>query len=330
MKIHVSAQSVSLVAVLAGAVGFLAWSATTIAATAVASSPGMQKAKKANVCSETTRLAKQSCDFDVPSEYRLALGKCANVGDPTDRADCQATARDDMQSLKEDCRAQFTARQDVCGQIGEAAYDVPIDPHNFLDKAGIIAQPNPFFPLIPGRTYVYRNGAETVRTSITNQTKQILGVTVIVVNDVSKVNGLTTEDTEDWFAQDTQGNVWYFGEISRQFENGELVGIDGSWKTGVDGAQPGMIMKAAPQVGDVYRQEFALGDAEDMGEVLNRNGSATTPKASCNATCLVTKDFSPLEPDAIENKYYVPGVGLILTVDMTTNEREELIDIEGP
>lgn len=205
-----------------------------------------------------------------------------------------------------------------------------IDPRNFLDKAGIIAQPNPFFPLIPGRTYVYRNGAETVRTTITNQTKQILGVTVIVVNDVSTVNGLPTEDTEDWFAQDTQGNVWYFGEISRQFENGELVGIDGSWKAGVDGALPGIVMKATPQVGDVYRQEFALGEAEDMGAVLNRNGSATTPKASCNATCLVTKDFSPLEPDAIENKYFAPGVGLILTVDMTTNAREELIDIEGP
>jgi hypothetical protein len=328
MQAHRTAQPYFLVAVLAGALGFLAWSTTTDAATIPVSSAGMEKSKTKNVCSETARLAKLSCDFDAPSEYQLALGKCANLGDPTRRADCQATAKDDWKSLKDNCRAQFAARKDVCGQIGEAAYDVSIDPRNFLDKAGIIAQPNPFFPLIPGRTYVYRHGTETVRTTITNQTKQILGVTVIVVNDVSTVNGLTTEDTEDWFAQDTQGNVWYFGEIARQFANGELVGIDGSWKAGIDGAQPGIVMKATPQVGDVYRQEFALGEAEDMGAVLNRNGSATTPKASCNTTCLVTKDFSPLEPDAIENKYYAPGVGLILTVDTATNEREELIDIE--
>jgi hypothetical protein len=312
---------------VAVACGLPGWSTTATAAKTAPSAP-MEKARKPGVCTDSARFAREACDLGDPSDYQIALGKCANLTDPTRQSDCKAAAKDDLQSAKDDCRAQFDARREVCGQIGEAAYDVSIDPRNFLDKAGILAQPNPLMPLIPGRTYVYKHGSETVRTTITNQTKQILGVTVIVVNDVSTINGLPTEDTEDWFAQDTQGNVWYFGEISRQFENGELVGIEGSWKAGVNGAQPGIVMKAAPQVGDVYRQEFALGEAEDMGAVLSRNGSATTPKASCNQTCLVTKDFSPLEPDAVENKYYAPGVGLILTVDTAANDREELLDIE--
>lgn len=323
-----SSRKPALAALLAATLACVAWSPTATAAKPAPSTAlDKSKHKKSGVCSDTARSALKACDLDAPGEYHITLGKCANVADPTDRANCTASAKDDLKSAYEDCRDQYDARRDVCGQIGEGAYDVAIDPNDFLDKPGILAQPNRYFPLVPGRTYVYQHGTETVRTTITDETKQILGVTVIVVHDVSIVDGLLTEDTEDWFAQDTQGNVWYFGEIAQQLENGELVSLEGSWKAGVDGAQPGIVMKGVPQIGDVYRQEFSLGDAEDLGEVLSLTGTASTPKASCNQTCLVTKDFSPLEPDVIENKYFAPDVGLILTVDTAVNDREELVDI---
>ena len=117
-----------------------------------------------------------------------------------------------------------------------------------------------------------------------------------------------------------------FGEIAKNYEDGELVDLEGSWEAGVDGAKAGIIMKADPQVGDVYRQEFFLGDAEDMGEVLSLSGDETVPAADCDNECLVTKDYTPIEPDVEENKYYAPGVGPILEVDVETGERVELVN----
>ena len=126
--------------------------------------------------------------------------------------------------------------------------------------------------------------------TVTESTKLIEGVTCLVVNDLVEEDGLPIEDTDDWYAQDVDGNVWYCGEIAQNFEvfegddpeEAELVDVDGSWKTGRDGAQPGIIMLASPQVGDVYRQELALGEAEDAARVISTTGSATVPAASCD------------------------------------------------
>jgi len=161
--------------------------------------------------------------------------------------------------------------------------------------------------------------------TVTDEVKEILGVTCAVVHNLVKENGEVIEDTEDWYAQDIFGNVWYFGEIAQDFEDGELVSIDGSWKAGVDGAKAGIIMKAAPAVGDVYRQEFSLGNAEDLAEVLSLTGSEVVPAATCNGDCLVTRDFTPLQPDVSEHKYYKPGFGLILEVNPDTGDRVELV-----
>ncbi len=138
-------------------------------------------------------------------------------------------------------------------------------------------------------------------------------------------DGTLIEDTKDYYAQDRDGNVWYFGEISLNYEEGELVDIDGSWTAGRDSAKAGLIMKARPAVGDVYRQEFSLGNAEDLAEVLSVRGSATVPAVSCNSSCLITKESSPLEPGVSEHKYYARGVGPILTVKPDTGARVELI-----
>ncbi|HEX6010848.1 MAG TPA: hypothetical protein VFY87_03395, partial [Geminicoccaceae bacterium] len=162
--------------------------------------------------------------------------------------------------------------------------------------------------------------------SVTGETEEILGVRCTVVQDTVTLDGVLVEDTTDWFAQDRLGNVWYFEEIARNYENGDLANLDGSWRAGVDGAQPGIVMRARPRAGEVYRQEFRLGDAEDLAQVLSLSGDAAVPAASCG-DCVVTRDFTPLEPDLVERKFYAPGIGLILEVDLETGERVELVEI---
>ncbi len=147
-----------------------------------------------------------------------------------------------------------------------------------------------------------------------------------MVNDVVEEDGEVVEDTLDWYGIDKRYNIWYFGEIALNFEDGELADIEGSWTSGVDGAKPGIIMKADPQVGDVYRQEFLLGDAEDMGEVLSLTESARVPYGAFD-NCLMTKDYTPIEPGVFEHKYYAPGIGPVLEVNPETGERVELVEI---
>jgi hypothetical protein len=203
-----------------------------------------------------------------------------------------------------------------------------IDPSQFLSPEATAANPNPYFPLSVGTTWTYAGPGETVTVTVTDRTREILGVTTIVVRDVATdQNDEVVEDTDDYFAQHSDGTVWYFGELSKSFEDGELTGIEGSFTAGVDGAKPGIIMRAAPAVGDVYRQEFFLGDAEDIGEVLDVAGTESVPGGSCAGTCVVTRDTNPLEPDAAEHKYYAPGIGLILEVDLESGDRVELVSV---
>ena len=146
---------------------------------------------------------------------------------------------------------------------------------------------------------------------VTHHTKQILGVTCVVVSVMELVDGELAEETFDWYAQDNDGNGWYFGEDSKEYEEGEVVSTEGSWEAGVDGAKPGIIMKANPQIGDSYRQEHYPGEAEDLGEVIRLNESASVPRGSYDGV-LVIQEWSPLEPDVIEHVYYAPGIGVIL------------------
>jgi hypothetical protein len=138
-----------------------------------------------------------------------------------------------------------------------------------------------------------------------------MGVNTTVVRDQVFVDGELAEDTFDWYAQDRQGNVWYFGEDSREIENGKVVSTEGSWEAGVDGAKPGIVMLGEPRVGDAYRQEFYRGEAEDQARVLALGESMTVPYGSFDQV-LVTEDRNPLEPRLLENKLYAPGVGVVL------------------
>lgn len=174
---------------------------------------------------------------------------------------------------------------------------------------------NTYFPLIPETTYVYEgdtgDGLEHIVVTVLNETKVIMGVNCVVVRDTVSVDGEIVEDTYDWYAQDVHGNVWYMGEDSKEYENGNVVSTVGSWEGGVDGAKPGIIMLANPIEGIYYRQEYYKGDAEDMAGVIQVGETKAISYGSFNDV-LVTKDFTPLEPGVAEYKYYAPGIGLIL------------------
>jgi hypothetical protein len=280
----------------------------------------------AGACTGTTEDALRSCRQEAESDYWLALGKCLNLSNPAKQAACQKQASTDLQDARQTCSDQEAARQAVCAALGEAPYDPVINPAKFVGKID-----NPYFPLIPGTTLVYEgltaDGLEQDEFAVTHNTRVILGVTCVEVHDTATLDGELVEDTLDWFAQDKDGNVWYFGENSKQLEGGLVVGVEGSWTAGEDGAKPGIIMEAHPAVGDLYRQEFSLGVAEDIGQVLSLNASATVPAGSFT-NCLKTKDTSPLEPDVVEQKFYAPGVGSVLEIDNSTGERLELVRIE--
>jgi hypothetical protein len=198
---------------------------------------------------------------------------------------------------------------------------------------------NPFLPWKPGTTFTYTNADNTVidTETVLSKTTKIAGVdTTVVLDEVKDANtGQVLEHTLDHYAQDTNGNVWYFGEESKEFENGKLVSKD-SWKAGIQGAEPGIIMEARPQVGDSYDQENAPGVgnsphiAQDHAEVTSLAGSATVP-AGHFTNLLVTLETSPLEPGAAENKYYSAGIGEVFGNDLVTGEQERLVSVSpGP
>ncbi|TFH25636.1 MAG: hypothetical protein E4H03_00200 [Myxococcales bacterium] len=281
------------------------------------------------VCTRTSAAARRACRHEVLDDYWIAIGNCRN--ESSDRAECKSDARDERDAVMEECVEQCIGRQDVCDRLGPDRYDPEIDAADFVSPAAMAANPNPYFPLVPGNEWTYEGDGETITVTVTDETVDILGVTCVVVHDAVEEDGELIEDTVDWYAQDTAGNLWYFGEISQNFEDGELNNLDGSWKAGVDGAKAGIIMFAAPQVGDFYRQEFFLGDAEDIGEVLSLTGDETSPAASCNGACVVTADTTPVEPGHIEHKYYAPGVGMIVEIDPGTGERlVEIVEFVTP
>lgn len=202
-------------------------------------------------------------------------------------------------------------------------YAPVIAPADFTD-----AIDNPLFPLVPGTTLVYEGGGERIEYVVTSDTRVVEGVTCLVVHDTVSVGGEVVEDTFDWFAQDSGGNVWYFGEDSSEMEGGEVVSTEGSWEAGVDGAMPGYQMLANPLPGLMYRQEYYACEAEDMAEVMGVDESVSVPAGDFDG-CVELHEWSPLEEDSDEYKYFCPGVGLVLEID-TEGVRVELTEIAGP
>ncbi|MFY9588136.1 MAG: hypothetical protein WAT66_11835 [Actinomycetota bacterium] len=188
-------------------------------------------------------------------------------------------------------------------------YRPTIDPSRFSTKID-----NPYFPLTPGVVLTYRGTSEGEQevdvVTVTRDTKVILGVTCVVVRDEVKVAGETTELTFDWYAQDRNGNVWYFGEDSRETEGGKIVSREGSWEAGKSGAQPGIIMPATRTLGLAYRQEYYAGHAEDQAKIVSVTETVNIGYGSFERV-VVTEDSSRLDPKLVERKYYAAGIGLV-------------------
>ena len=179
---------------------------------------------------------------------------------------------------------------------------------------------NPYWPMQPGNRWVYRETdttgkKERVVVTVTNRTKKIAnGVEARVIRDVVTENGTPVEITDDWYAQDKDGNVWYLGEYVTNYENGRVVDHEGSFEAGVDGAQPGIVMPANPEPGLTYRQEYYKGEAEDKAEVVTVGEDQVEVPAGYFRGVLMTRDLVPLEPKVEELKFYARGVGPVLSV----------------
>ena len=175
---------------------------------------------------------------------------------------------------------------------------------------------NPSLPLVPGTEFHFAgtgtSRGETTIVTVTNETRSILGVRARVVRDRVFRGDTLVEDTYDWYAQDTAGNVWYLGEDTKEYKNGRLVGTEGSWEAGVRGAKAGIAMPANPSahIGELYNQEQLKGVAEDRGVVIAVHASITVP-AGTYRDCVETEDTTPLEPAVRERKFYCRGVGVV-------------------
>lgn len=206
-------------------------------------------------------------------------------------------------------------------------YAPQIAPEDFESKIS-----NKYLTLAPGKRFIYEGkteeGIERTEVYVTNEKKKVLGVNTIVVRDKVWLNDELIEDTKDWYAQDKNGNVWYFGEDSKEIVDGKVVSTKGSWQAGVNGALPGIVMKANPKAGDIYRQEYYKGEAEDMAEVVSL-GVKIKVKYGSFSDCLQTKDWNPLETGGDEYKYYCPEVGsLVYEVKIKDGEGAQLINVE--
>lgn len=188
-------------------------------------------------------------------------------------------------------------------------YEPKIEPSKF--SANIT---NPYFPLMPGMVFVYegmRDGLpRRVEVTVTNETKTIMGVPCIVTRDVVTSKTELVEKTTDWYAQDSDGNVWYFGEDTAEYENGKVTNTHGTWMAGVNGALPGIIMPAIPKVGEGYRQEFLPGTAEDYARVISNVATARVPAGDFEDV-LITEDTDLLDRNKFENKSFAKGIGYL-------------------
>ena len=199
-----------------------------------------------------------------------------------------------------------------------------------LDPADFVAEiDNPYWPMAVGSRWVYREfdaeAHQKVKVTVTTKTRDIAGVTATVVHDVVTEKGELVENTFDWYAQDECGNVWYLGENTKEYEDGEVVSTAGSWEHGVDGAFAGVIMPSDPKVGVTYRQEYYAGEAEDRGEIFSLDEQAQVPFGHFTDV-VMTKDFTPLQPKVLEYKFFAQGVGPVLAIGVSGgSDREELL-----
>ena len=223
-------------------------------------------------------------------------------------------------------REQLDDHHRLTREVGTPAGSDPVrlDPADFTTKID-----NRYWPMAPdgapGRRWVLRSKDERIVIRVTNKNKDVSGIATLVVNETAKDNnGDLVEVTDDWYAQDADGNIWYLGADAKEYEDGKLVSTGSSWEHGVDGAEAGVIIPAAPSPGLTYRQEYYKGEAEDASKVL-RVDARVTVSAGKFGNCLETRDTTALEPNVVERKYYAPDVGLVMAQVAGESGRDALV-----
>jgi hypothetical protein len=301
-------------------------------------------------CEKTAKQMFQACHADVKDDFITTLANCTNLATRTERVACRNEAKVVRREEAAYCTDQLDARIEACDVLGEQRYDNDplLDPTiAFVDPDDVdLSSANPYVSIVAGHTYVLRageEGEETVVVHVTEESREIQGVPCRVVVDAvveveedeasGEIEYEPVEITDDWFAQDTVGNVYYCGEIARNYEDGVLVDLDGSFESGREFAKSGLLIMAMPELGLAHRQEFALGEAEDIVQYVDLAGipgeeNENFPCVDVDG-CLMTYEFAPLEPESSEFKYYIPGIGFVLAEAMEdgelTGEKEQLL-----
>jgi hypothetical protein len=226
------------------------------------------------------------------------------------------------------CGSGSSAAPPTGGTLPQGSEPVELDPADFTTSID-----NRYWPMQPGNRWVYEETdttgtRERVVVEVTDETKMIAnGIEARVVRDTVTENGVPVEVTDDWYAQDSDGNIWYLGEDTTEYENGKPVSKTGSFEAGVDGAQAGIAVPANPEPGMSYRQEYYAGEAEDEGAVITvGEEQVQVPFGEFDRDVLMTRDLVPTEPKVQELKFYAPGVGPVLSVHTDTpGGRGELV-----
>jgi hypothetical protein len=298
-----------------------------------------------SVCEKSANKMFRSCRFEIEEELFATKAKCINQVGPDDpgKKECLKEARATYMEDREGCSAQKEARKGVCELLSENIYG----PEGLLDSDNFLAEPdgsNPYFSLVPGHTYVARAGEdfeETIVVTVTDEVREILGVNCRIVVDIVLVEEegefVAVEVTDDYYAQALNGDVHYCGEVARNYEDGALVDLDGSFEAGRDLAKSGILIKAQPVAGDSHRQEYLLGEAEDVIKYVAGVDNPTSvgegedgenQNFPCNGNCIKTEEFIPPEPESGEYKYFLAGTGFVLGVALEegepTGERDEV------
>ena len=326
------ATTARLVSALALAVVF---AAALPAGAAVCGDSALSDAGK--YCSATAQALACACDSEARDDYFVTRAICTNEPERPDRDECFADALDSRTEDEDLCDAQHELRVATCKLLGEDRYDPEFEPSGFDKDFTSLTNPNPYFPLKIGNRWEYFDGDEERNVvEVLNKTKLIDDIRCIVVRDIVTEGGDLKEATDDWYAQAKSGDVWYCGEEVKNYESfdgdrprvPELVDIDGSFKTDRNEDKPGIIALRFPSAGDIYTEEFSLGNAEDVTEILstkysygkNADLDQGVPQALaqllCSAgDCVVTKNYSLLEPGIFARKYSAKRIGVFLEVE---------------
>jgi hypothetical protein len=207
----------------------------------------------------------------------------------------------------------------------QGADPVELDPDDFT-----IDITNRWWPMAVGDRWVFEETdadgtVRRVEVTVLDETYTVaLGMPARVVHDLVTADGAVVEDTLDWYAQDADGNIWYLGEETAEYEDGRLVSTEGSWEAGVDGAQPGIAVPADPEPGTGYRQEYLADEAEDEAVVLSTTEQVEVP-AGRYTDALLTRDSTPLEPEISELKFYAPDVGPVMALQVSGGTSREVL-----